>query len=265
MSSFSPFSFFRQKPLTTPHELTKGLASVERYANTLTEDAIAYWVFHKRRFAWAVSLIMKLAKELGRPVQNILDIGPSYQTLLLEAVFPDVQIDTLGISHDLRFTPKHHPTVHTPFDLNDTIYPEKWPQYPEGRYDIIVMLEVIEHLYTSPRFVFSYLREIIPDHGVLVVQTPNAVSLRKRWAMAMGCNPYELIRETPNNPGHFREYTVKEMCQLAEAAGLEAVEVFTLNYFDGPSLSTRIAGVFWSNLREGMALVLRKKKGSGTV
>ena len=59
--------------------------------------------------------------------------------------------------------------------------------------------------------------------GVLVVQTPNAVSLPRRLAMLGGRNPYELIREDATNPGHFREYTAAELRRYAAVAGL-AVE-----------------------------------------
>jgi len=240
-------------------QIQESIQHIEDYANTLTEDAIDYWQYHKRRYEWTSNLIAELAGKLGeggQPVTKILDIGPAYQTRLLERVFPDMQIDTLGF-FDARFAPLRQ-TVHISFDLNDTFDPEKRLEHSGEQYAIIVMLEVIEHLYTSPKFIFTYLREIMQPHGVLVVQTPNAVSLNKRFKMLKGRNPYELISENRASPGHFREYTKAEMCQLAEAAGLEVVETHMLNYFNNRGLLSKISSVFPGSFREGMTLIIRK-------
>jgi trans-aconitate methyltransferase len=242
------------------NQLLESIKYLENYANTLTDGADDYWNIHRKRFQWAANLIIELAQkleQLGQPVKKILDIGPSYQTLLLEHIFPNVKIDTLGF-YDARYAPKGE-TVHISFDLNDSFDQEKWPSSSGEKYDIIVMLEVIEHLYTSPKIIFTFLSEIIKPGGFLVVQTPNAVSLSKRLTMLRGRNPYELIRETRTNPGHFREYTNKELSELAEAAGLEVVETYLLNYFNKGGLLSKISNILPRSLREGMTLVLRKK------
>lgn len=242
------------------NQLIESIKYLEKYANTLTDGADDYWNIHRKRFQWAANLIIELTQkleQLGQPVKKILDIGPSYQTILIEHIFPDVKIDTLGF-YDARYAPKGE-TVHICFDLNDAFDREKWPIYSDEKYDIIVMLEVIEHLYTSPKIIFAFLSEIMRSGGFLVIQTPNAVSLSKRLTMLRGRNPYELIRETRTNPGHFREYTNKEMCQLAEAAGLEVVEIHMLNYFNNGGLLSKISNVLPKSLKEGMTIVLRKR------
>lgn len=240
--------------------LIESIKYLEEYANTLSDGADDYWKIHRKRFQWTANLIIELAlqlKQLGQPVKKILDIGPSYQTILLDHIFPDIQIDTLGF-YDARYVPKGE-TAHISFDLNDTFDREKWPSCSDKKYDIIVMLEVIEHLYTSPKIIFTFLGEIMQFGGFLVIQTPNAVSLSKRLTMIRGKNPYELIRETRTNPGHFREYTKKELSELAEAAGLEVVETYLLNYFNKGGLLSKISNILPSSMREGMTLVLRKK------
>ena len=70
-----------------------------------------------------------------------------------------------------------------------------------GPYDVIVFAEVIEHLYTAPELVLPYLRELLVLGGVLLLQTPNAVSLRKRAKLLLGVNPFERIRTERDNPG----------------------------------------------------------------
>jgi hypothetical protein len=41
-----------------------------------------------------------------------------------------------------------------------------------------------------------------------------------------------MIRVDDSNPGHFREYTIRELRMLAEAVGLEVEGVSTHSYFD---------------------------------
>lgn len=245
------------------NRLRDGIAYVEDYALSLGDDSTTYWKYHKQRFEWTARLILDLAARLngaGTPMRKMLDVGPAHQTLLLEQLFPDAQIDTLGFL-DQRYALKRQ-TVHIHFDLNDTFDREKWP-IPDGeKYDIIVLLEVIEHLYTSPRLIFAYLKEILQPHGLIVTQTPNAVSLGRRIKVLAGRNPYDLIRESRTNPGHFREYTSKEMCQLAEAAGLALVEAHTINYFNNKGLPSRISGFLPASFRDGMTHVFGSNAGS---
>ncbi|HXU02733.1 MAG TPA: methyltransferase domain-containing protein, partial [Polyangia bacterium] len=101
-----------------------------------------------------------------------------------------------------------------------------------GPYDVIVFAEVIEHLYTAPELVLPYLRDLLVPGGVLLLQTPNAVSLRKRAKLLLGVNPFERIRPERDNPGHFREYTASELKDLLAGAGFSIDQVWMKHYFD---------------------------------
>lgn len=83
---------------------------------------------------------------------------------------------------------------HVSFDLNDSQDPEHPPQV--APYDVVVMAEVIEHLYTAPTLVLTCVASWLVPGGRLVVQTPNAVALDKRVRLLCGRNPYESIRRT---------------------------------------------------------------------
>lgn len=106
--------------------------TLENYSKTLAEDASSYWSYHKKGFTWTATLLMRLVHDLrksGKPVNRILDIGNSFQTLLFESLFQDIQIDTMGFL-DSRYMLKRK-SVHIRFDLNDSYYKEKWPQVIE--------------------------------------------------------------------------------------------------------------------------------------
>ncbi|MGB6034744.1 MAG: hypothetical protein WBG42_00650 [Cryomorphaceae bacterium] len=55
--------------------------------------------------------------------------------------------------------------------------------------------------------------------------------MEKRLKMAAGYNPYELIRLNKDNPGHFWEYTVRELKALGEEGGLRLTDHEPSSYF----------------------------------
>lgn len=171
-----------------------------------------YLEFHRDRYR----LLMKhVAASVGRAGRDVLVVGPSHETRLIAERFPSARIDTLGV-YDARFpapTGRHHE-----LDLNLCRAPDASPAI--GPYDVVVLAEVIEHLQTSPRAVFAYLRRALRPGGELIVQTPNAASLAKRWNLLVGRNPFMPIPDAPDSSQHWREYTAAELTGFAAAAGL---------------------------------------------
>jgi hypothetical protein len=184
-------------------------------------------------------------------VPRLLDVGPSYQTLMFQALWPDVHLDSFGFP-DEKF-PARGRQQHFAFDLNDSHYPEKWPQLEP--YHLITFCEVIEHLYTSPVSVLKCLASLLVPGGLLLVTTPNAVSLPHRLAMLMGRHPFEMIRETRDNPGHYREYTREELIGLGHQAGLKCHQVKSGHFSSTGSLASR----FYRVIGQGFPPGLRKE------
>jgi SAM-dependent methyltransferase len=202
---------------------------------------------HSRRYA----LLLDLVRELSP--SKMLVVGPSYESALLREAFPDATVNTLGW-HDHRF-PLRDGEEHTEFDLNEAEYPEVEP------HDLIVCAEVIEHLHVSPVPVLRFLAGALTPAGRLVLQTPNATALPKRLRMLLGRNPYDPVRDEPRNPGHFHEYTIEELRDALEGAGLEVMQLVTANYFDHGSRKNRlfraVGPVLPGTLREGITVVAR--------
>ncbi|MCX7785871.1 MAG: hypothetical protein N2201_06585, partial [candidate division WOR-3 bacterium] len=125
-----------------------------------------------------------------------------------------------------------------------------------------VLAEVIEHLYTSPICVLKFIDSFLSSNGFLIIQTPNAASLLKRITLLIGRNPYEMIREGPFNPGHYREYTKKELFLLAQQIGYKVFWFKYSNYFNRLSKIEKIYGFAQKfmppSLNDGMTLILQK-------
>lgn len=76
-----------------------------------------------------------------------------------------------------------------------------------GSFDVVVTMQVIEHLTDQPRFLAECLR-VLRRGGTLVVSTPN------RLTFSPG-------RDTPLNPYHTRELSAPELDGLLREAGFE--------------------------------------------
>lgn len=225
----------------------------------LCEPERYYLRFHSRRLAYALEVVEGcLARvEPDGTEPAILDIGPHFLTEMLRWRFSGVAINTLGFRNP-RCYREEHIRAHLQFDLNEAQYSDRWPAF--AQHDVVVLSEVLEHLYTAPQLVLAFVKQLMKPGGFLVVQTPNAVSLEKRLAMLRGCNPFEMIRTTRENPGHFREYTLHELRALGGQAGL-AVDRWDLqNYFNGPRGYVGVLGRLKRSFRQGITIVYRKPK-----
>ena len=182
-----------------------------------------YVAYHAPRYATLLSLLSKYEPWGDR---TTLDIGRSVLTDLIRTTF-GISVDTLGFEPDDRSPAGNH----YQFDLNHAQDKGRW-RSDMPTYDLIVMGEVIEHVHTSPRLVLSFVAQLMAPGGVLVVQTPNAAVLHKRFRLLVGRNPYNLISEDVTSPAHFREYTVRELTDYAQLVGLEVEKSLYGSYFD---------------------------------
>ncbi len=233
----------------------------------LDTESQMYLHTHAMRFAYLSSMVRKVRDNFNQNSIRIMDIGPSFFTDMLMKNFQDDHIYTLGFSHEasrgghfpesIRINKDHFYA----FDLNDTQFPEQWITPPTM--DIVVMGEVLEHLYTSPVHVFRFMSSILNPGGYLIVGTPNATAIQRRMELLFGRHPYEMIRETRDNPGHFREYTVTELKELGELAGLEVVDYEVKNYFKrntsvGTLFDKLVGFLLPANFNSGINIVYRK-------
>lgn len=184
---------------------------------------------------------------------ELLDVGPHFLTELLGISFPGATLNTLGFRNPSCYSEER---VHRHFehDLNAT---ESELAVPE--HDVVVMAEVIEHLHTAPELVLGFVTGFLKPGGFLVLQTPNAVAWSKRLAMLRGVNPFEPIRTSTRNPGHFREYTASELHELGARTGLALGRTDLADYFNVPMKApVRALCRLRPELRQGITLVFRR-------
>lgn len=228
----------------------------------LDDESRAYLQYHYRRYEFLLRMIdeaiARIQHDLAANPLRILDVGPGFQTEICRSTLPQAVVNTLGF-RDLRFPPRTQDR-HFEFDLNDAQYPERWPGLEH--HHLVVMAEILEHLYTFPGHVLRCAATWLEDGGFLIIQTPNACALHKRLKMLAGRNPFEMIREGRENPGHFREYTLAELASIVTQAGFTPVTCTTHNYFDLGTpvhwVYNTIAGWLPMSLRQGISMTLVK-------
>lgn len=91
---------------------------------------------------------------------------------------------------------------------------------PDESVDVVVNLQVIEHLWDQAKFVQECARVLRPG-GQLIVSTPNRIT-------------FSPGRDTPINPFHTRELNAEELTQLLRDAGFTHVSMSGV--FHGPRL-----------------------------
>lgn len=188
-----------------------------------------YTAFHSMRYAVLLNLLEQYVNRGSNT--RILDIGPSNLTKMIGETFK-LNVDTLGFDQDRKADTGEHYC----FNLNDAQWQYRWRK-DLPNYDVIVMAEVIEHLYTSPSLVLGFLKSILNPGGLIIVQTPNGLALPRRLRLLFGTHPYQLINENHLEPWHYREYSEKELRSYAKKLNLTIGDCILSNYFDGRYVS----------------------------
>lgn len=232
--------------------------AVARLRERLIAEDACYPDYHARRFDYLMALVERLAPPGAEP--HVLDVGAGPFTDRLQARY--AQVCTLGFpleGGEFRGRP------HLPYDLNWA--GEARPIETSERFDLIVFAEVIEHLHVPPEVVLPALLAILRPGGFLIVQTPNAAALVKRVALLLGIQPYDPLRVDRFNPGHFREYTRRELADALEGAGFEVLTHAYASYFPRPparglGLSRVVLNLLMAAVpafRDGQSFVARRR------
>lgn len=104
--------------------------------------------------------------------------------------------------------------------------------FPEGHFDFVTYLDVIEHHSFSPRRVLREIHRVLAPGGHVIVTTPNHTSLYNRVSLLLGRSVldnfdyyFETCEGLPTYPGHHRELTRDELRRALSSTGFAPVAV----------------------------------------
>ena len=182
---------------------------------------------HKQRFWELVNAMGLLLQSVAQP--QVLEFGVSEFSRLYGKLFPHMQFNTSDrptADDYIGFTEVVCKQLvggdHLPLDLTDTHALNFFAQQQKGRFDLILLTEVLEHLCIHPVDILRPLIQALSSQGRLYLTTPNFFALEKRQLMQRWLNPQEVYPEADGNwdgHHHHREYCLTEMLPFIEQAG----------------------------------------------
>ena len=112
-------------------------------------------------------------------------------------------------------------------NLNVARGPIKRASFPDNSFDVVVMLDVLEHL-TDPKHVLLEARRVLKDGGILYISTPDISSLMSKVLRAKwwGINKFHLF--------YFSKHTFEKMldaCGFKVKRYTSHTRIFSLNYW----------------------------------
>jgi len=119
--------------------------------------------------------------------------------------------------------------------------------FEASSFDAVLCMEVIEHLGYSPTHMLAQIHRVLGTDGLLVLSTPNAVSLERMAFLLLNRSPYFPYSGYGFYGRHQREFTLDELVTLTEACNYQILEARYANVYPRPhySLAKRIVFKFF--------------------
>lgn len=182
---------------------------VEVYMSQDTKDAEVKYVRHN------IDRYYEVVKELENIINikqgkiRLLDIGTSPLTYILKRRYKDISIDTIDISDHHRILAKKAGIGFKKVDLNKNNI-----NLGKNKYDIILFLEVLEHLSGDHKEAMSSIIASMKKGGKCIIQTPNKFAPKALFVSFVSIDVWDKFTERPEiNPefAHFKEYSLGEL------------------------------------------------------
>jgi 2-polyprenyl-3-methyl-5-hydroxy-6-metoxy-1,4-benzoquinol methylase len=214
---------------STAHAVADALTEVAKELGQPALDTICLENFGKHHFE--ITLLLDLQRKSGDHAQ-ILDAGGGMGVNLLclrKLCNPNVALSLVDQFEEYvpgnRMGPQSNGLNRMQEAgvsiLHHDIWKEPQLPYEPESFNVITILDVIEHLPGHPFRILAEIRRLLKKGGTLLLSGPNAVSLAKLIKLLSRQHPYMPFEEWCKDKyySHYREYTAPEYKTIIERCG----------------------------------------------
>ena len=177
---------------------------------------------------------------------RVLELGamPYFMTSLMMRRFPNYRMELANEPDRFKEDGGHARLIHRGegidlsfeykgFNLETDHFP-----YEDGRFDIVLYCEIIEHLTHDPTHSLYEIHRVLKPGGCMLITTPNAFSYAHYIKFLSGTNFYPPYSGYGPYARHHREFSTKELRLLLKECNFDIEELITAYdpaYHDGKS------------------------------
>jgi 2-polyprenyl-3-methyl-5-hydroxy-6-metoxy-1,4-benzoquinol methylase len=200
-----------------------------------------YVSFHRQRFFDQIRAVVAIRRKImgGIPRLRVLEVGASPVTRMYAQVLNDIDLYTADLPSEQTpadIASRYGSIEHYFINLDVAALADNYPRLVEQPFHIVLFCEVIEHVLASPEEMLGDLLKLLAPGGVLIVSTPNAMSGRRLFDIAIGRKGDSVYRRNArelhqHHHIHVREYTLKELRDACSACGAKILLQAVKNYY----------------------------------
>jgi len=192
------------------------------------------------RHYYTISLVKKYAP--AHTHRRILDVSAGFaipsRNLLDESYLIEVTDSQLFAGERMCKINKRDFVFHNIDNLETDDLP-----FEACTFDVVLWLGTIEHLHNSPKRILEWFYKILRNGGVLIIDTPNILELRKRIMLFFGKSfmpPIQFLYNSNYNSDHHREYTKGDLEYVVKLAQFKILKSTIIDTISGISIDKRI-------------------------
>jgi len=171
---------------------------------------------------------------------SALEIGTTfYFPLVLKDMFGFERVDFTDLARKgdpaTMVSLPHDWTARNWLSIKANLEQERLP-VPDGTYDLVLCLEVIEHLEKDPMAMLNEINRVLKESGLIYLSTPNSTSACNVLKIHRGYAPHffmQYSREVELGK-HNIEYDPAQILALLDGAGFTIRKLWTEDLFGGP-------------------------------
>ena len=171
---------------------------------------------------------------------SALEIGTTfYFPLVLKDMFGFKRVDFTDLTRSgdptTMVSLPHDWTARNWLSINVNLEEEPLP-VPEGTYDLVLCLEVIEHLEKDPMAMLYEINRALKESGLIYLTTPNSTSARNVLKIHRGYAPHFFMQYSHEVKlgKHNIEYDATQILALLDGAGFKIRKLWTEDLFEDP-------------------------------